>query len=108
MSPLSALREASAAPLRGELRYGLELARLVAERDFLRPEHHADAPPVLLVPGFMAGDRSLRVLAAWLRRRGSRTAAAGIRLNVDCAERAVGRDRGARAPAWRTAPVAGS
>lgn len=90
MSPLSALREASAAPLRGELRYGLELARLVAERDFLRPDHHADAPPVLLVPGFLAGDQSLRVLAAWLRRRGSRTAAAGIRLNVDCAERAVG------------------
>lgn len=90
MSPLSALRDASAAPLRGELRYGLELARLVAERDFLRPDHHADAPPVLLVPGFLAGDQSLRVLAAWLRRRGSRTAAAGIRLNVDCAERAVG------------------
>ena len=24
--------------------------------------------PVLLVPGFMAGDRSLRVLGAWLKR----------------------------------------
>ncbi|MHB8695792.1 MAG: esterase/lipase family protein, partial [Solirubrobacteraceae bacterium] len=77
--------------LRGELRYGLELARLAADRDFLRPERQADAPPVLLVPGFMAGDRSLAALRGWLRRRGSRTASAGIRLNVDCAERVVSR-----------------
>jgi triacylglycerol lipase len=89
MSPLTAPGDAFGLPLRGELRYGLELARLVTEREFLRPEHEADAPPVLLVPGFMAGDRSLGVLTAWLRRRGSWTAAAGIRLNVDCAERAV-------------------
>ena len=39
----------------------------------------------------MAGDASLAVLRAWLRRRGSRTSSAGMRLNVDCAERAVGR-----------------
>ncbi len=89
MSPLPAPGETSASPLRGELRYGLELARLVTEREFLRPEHRDDAPPVLLVPGFMAGDRSLGALAGWLRRRGSWTVAAGIRLNVDCAERAV-------------------
>jgi pimeloyl-ACP methyl ester carboxylesterase len=37
----------------------------------------------------MAGDQSLAVLAAWLRRRGSRTSAAGITVNVDCAERVV-------------------
>jgi pimeloyl-ACP methyl ester carboxylesterase len=37
----------------------------------------------------MAGDQSLAALGGWLRRRGSRTASAGIRLNVDCAERAV-------------------
>ena len=83
--------EAMAPPLRGELRYGFELARLVTDRDFLRPRRDPAAPPVLLVPGFMAGDRSLGVLSGWLRRRGSRTAAAGIRLNVDCAERAVAR-----------------
>ena len=46
---------------------------------------------MLLVPGFMAGDQSLSVLAGWLRRRGSRTARAGMLLNSDCAERAVGR-----------------
>jgi pimeloyl-ACP methyl ester carboxylesterase len=38
----------------------------------------------------MAGDQSLRVLAGWLGRRGSRTARAGILLNTDCAERAMG------------------
>jgi pimeloyl-ACP methyl ester carboxylesterase len=89
MPPLLASGEVPAAPLRGELRYGLELARLVADREFLRPVRSADAPAVLLVPGFMAGDQSLRVLSGWLRRRGSRTASAGIRLNVDCAERAM-------------------
>jgi pimeloyl-ACP methyl ester carboxylesterase len=78
-------------PLRGELRYGCELARLVRDPAFLHPTRHADAPPVLLVPGFMAGDASLAVLRGWLRRRGSRTSSAGLRLNVDCAERTVGR-----------------
>lgn len=78
-------------PLRGELRYGLELARLLRTRDFLRPGHQTDTPPVLLVPGFMAGDASLAVLRGWLRRRGSRVASAGMRLNVDCAERTVRR-----------------
>jgi len=78
-------------PLRGELRYGLEFARLVCDPTFLRPGRLADVPPVLLVPGLMAGDTSLAVLRGWLRRRGSRTSSAEIRLNVDCAERAVGR-----------------
>jgi pimeloyl-ACP methyl ester carboxylesterase len=83
------VRDVSDVPLRGELRYGLELARLLADRDFLRPVRRAGAPPVLLVPGFMAGDQSLAVLGSWLRRRGSRTAAAGMLFNVGCAERAV-------------------
>jgi triacylglycerol lipase len=77
--------------LRGELRYGLELARLVRDPAFLRPRRQVDAPPVLPVPGLMAGDASLAVLRGWLRRRGSRTSSAGMRLNVDCAERTIGR-----------------
>ena len=77
--------------LRGELRYGFEFARLVCDPTFLHPGRQADAPPVLLVPGFMAGDTSMAVLRGWLRRRGSRALSAGIRLNIDCAERAVGR-----------------
>jgi triacylglycerol lipase len=79
----------AAPPLRGELRYGLELARLLADREFLRPARAPNPMPALLVPGFMAGDQSLRILAGWLRRRGSQTAGAGMLLNADCAERAT-------------------
>lgn len=78
-------------PLRGELRYGPELARLLCDPAFLRPGRQTDPPPVLLVPGFMAADASLAMLRGWLRRRGSRTSSAGMRLNVDCSERAIGR-----------------
>jgi pimeloyl-ACP methyl ester carboxylesterase len=81
------MNEAVDPSLRGELRYGLELAGLFADREFVRPKRRPNASPVLLVPGFLAGDQSLSALAGWLRRRGSRTASAGIRLNVDCAER---------------------
>src|SRR5579859_5784182 len=85
----SALRQPADVPLRGELRYGLELARLSADPEFLRPRRRPDAAPVLLIPGFLAGDQSLAVMRGWLRRRGSRTGSTGIRLNVDCGERAV-------------------
>lgn len=92
-SPL-ALGDAAALPLRGELRYGLELARLTADREFVRPRRQPNAPPVLLVPGFMAGDGSLSVLRGWLARRGSPTAGSGMRLNVDCGERAAAQVEG--------------
>src|ERR1700746_2393080 len=82
--------EAPAAPLRGELRYGLELARLLATRDFHRPRRGAGrGAPVLLIPGVMASDGSLALMASWLRRRGSPTTGAGMLVNADCAERAV-------------------
>jgi pimeloyl-ACP methyl ester carboxylesterase len=89
VSSLPLTHEPANVPLRGELRYGWEFARLAAAPEFLRPERRVDAPPVLLVPGFLAGDQSLAALRAWLWRRGSLTAPAGIWLNVDCAERAV-------------------
>ena len=75
-----------AVPLRGELRYGLELARLLVDRDFRRPSRQLGDSAALLVPGFMAGDPSLGVLADWLRRRGARTQRAGVLLNTDCGE----------------------
>ncbi len=80
---------APVAPLRGELRYGMELARLFADGGFRRPARQLDAPAVLLVPGFMAGDGSLALLARWLRRRGSPTMGAGIVLNANCSERVL-------------------
>jgi hypothetical protein len=48
--------EAADVRLRGELRYGLEVARLGADGEFLFPMRAANSPPVLLVPGLMAGD----------------------------------------------------
>jgi pimeloyl-ACP methyl ester carboxylesterase len=71
--------------LRGEARYGLELARLVIDGELRSPRRSNDAPPVLLIPGFMAGDASLAVLATWLRRRGHRVKTSGIRMNIGCA-----------------------
>ncbi len=46
---------------------------------------------VLLVPGFLASDRSLLLMAHWLRRRGYRPWTGGMRANRDCADRTVAR-----------------
>ena len=51
----------------------------------------SDGPPVLLIPGFLAGDQSLGPLARHLAAAGYRPLPAGIQRNVDCSERAVGR-----------------
>jgi triacylglycerol lipase len=48
-----------------------------------------DGGPVLLIPGFLAGDGSLTVMADWLRRMGHRPQQSGIRLNVDCSNRCL-------------------
>src|SRR5687767_9087540 len=40
--------------------------------------------PVLLIPGFLAGDNSLGLMTHWLRGLGYRTKSAGIRANIDC------------------------
>jgi pimeloyl-ACP methyl ester carboxylesterase len=48
-----------------------------------------DAGPVVLVPGFMAGDATLSALARALRARGHRTYRSGIHANVDCTSRAL-------------------
>jgi triacylglycerol lipase len=80
----------SIAPWWGELRYSAELARVLARNGARARRTPPQAPPVLLIPGFMAGDGSLRVLGAWLRRRGHHVSMSGMRANVDCAERAMG------------------
>ena len=40
--------------------------------------------PVLLFPGFLAGDGSLATMTRWLRANGYCTRRAGIRANVGC------------------------
>jgi pimeloyl-ACP methyl ester carboxylesterase len=73
-----------------ELRWQAELARLLVDPVY-RGEGvpRGDGGPVLLIPGFLAGDASLAVMADWLRRMGHRPQDSGIAVNVDCSNRAV-------------------
>src|SRR5437016_13155767 len=50
-----------------------------------------DGRPVLLMPGFLAGDQTLVALALWLRRIGYSPHLCGFVTNVDCSDRAVDR-----------------
>ena len=50
---------------------------------------HGDGRAVLLIPGFLSGDWSLRVLDNWLKRVGYDTHLSGIRLNVQHSEHMV-------------------
>jgi pimeloyl-ACP methyl ester carboxylesterase len=79
------------APVWGELRYSGELVRLLADSRLRAPARQQQAPPVMLIPGFMAGDSSLGVMRHWLRRRGHRVAMSGMRLNVGCSGALVSR-----------------
>lgn len=75
-----------------ELRWQAELARLLVDPVYLgRGVPHGDGGPVLLIPGFLAGDASLSVMSSWLRRIGHDPHATGIVSNVDCSDRAVDR-----------------
>jgi triacylglycerol lipase len=47
--------------------------------------------PVLLIPGFMAGDPTLRAMSSMLRQQGFRTYRAQIRVNVGCTREAAER-----------------
>lgn len=73
-----------------ELRWQAELGRLLVDPVYRgQGVPHGDGGPVLLIPGFLAGDGSLTVMADWLRRIGHRPHASGIRLNVDCSNRCL-------------------
>jgi triacylglycerol lipase len=78
-------------PVWGELRYSGELARLLADGQLRAPRRSTPLAPVLLIPGFMAGDASLGVMRHWLRRRGHRVSMSGMLVNVGCAEQIVTR-----------------
>ena len=57
-----------------------------------------DGRPVVLLPGFAAGDYTLGPLTLWLRRIGYSATTCGIWLNAGCAERALLRIEGG----WKT------
>jgi pimeloyl-ACP methyl ester carboxylesterase len=50
-----------------------------------------DGRPVVLIPGFLAGDQTLAVLAGWLWRLGYHPHTTGMVANVDCSDRALDR-----------------
>ncbi len=75
-----------------ELRWQAELARLLVDPVY----HGRDVPrgngmPVVLIPGFLAGDSSLAVMAEWLERMGYRAHGSGIVFNVDCSNKVLHR-----------------
>ncbi len=50
-----------------------------------------DGRPVLLLPGFLAGDQTVSVMAAWLRALGYRPHFGSFVVNVDCSDRTIDR-----------------
>lgn len=75
-----------------ETRWMLEAARLLADPvAYGRGVQRGDGRPVLVMPGFLAGDDSLLMLRRWLRIVGYAPHTAGFRFNVDCSDRAVDR-----------------
>lgn len=75
-----------------ETRWQLELARLMVDPVWWGAGvHRGDGSPVLLIPGFLAGDASLSVMASWLRRIGYTPRRSGIAFNVRCADVTVDR-----------------
>jgi triacylglycerol lipase len=79
-------------PLWRESRLGFEAARLLRSpiwRGVGVPP--GEGRPVLLIPGFMAGDGTLATMAKWLRANGYWTRRAGIRANIGCSQDACDR-----------------
>jgi pimeloyl-ACP methyl ester carboxylesterase len=79
------LREARVITEAGRLAW----TRVCAGRpSYAEDRGQADVDPVVLVPGFLAGDATLSALARALRAQGHRTYRSGIHANVDCTARA--------------------
>jgi pimeloyl-ACP methyl ester carboxylesterase len=75
-----------------ETRWQLELGRLMLDPVLWGADvPRGDGRPVVLVPGFLAGDQTLLMLAAWLRRIGYRPSTCGFVANVRCSDRGVER-----------------
>jgi triacylglycerol lipase len=84
-----------------ETRATFELGRLLVD-----PVWHGtgvsygDGRPVILIPGFLAGDRTMSVIATWLRRVGYQPSFCGFVTNTDCSDRALDRVQRAVDAAW--------
>lgn len=79
-------------PLWREARVALEAAALRRSAVYRgRGVPTGERRPVLLIPGFLAGDASLKTMANWLRDAGYCTHRTGIRANLSCSEEACAR-----------------
>jgi pimeloyl-ACP methyl ester carboxylesterase len=89
---MSLMTRSARPPLWREARLGLEAAALLRD-PVLRGEGLRDGRgrPVMLIPGFMAGDASLGPMGGWLKRAGYRATRAGMRANVGCSGAMMGR-----------------
>ena len=85
-----------------ETRWTLELGRMLADpvwRSVGVPR--GDGRPVVLMPGFLAGDQTLLVIAAWLRRLGYRPRLCGFVANTGCSDRTLDRVERRVETLWR-------
>jgi triacylglycerol lipase len=86
-----------------ETRAGLELGRLLVDPVWQGTGvPRGDGRPVILIPGFLAGDRTLSVMSSWLTRVGYRPSFCGFITNTDCSDRALDRVERAVDAAWRS------
>ena len=84
--------ELATPPIWREGRAAGELAGLLRSDVWAAPpEAPVAGQPVLLVPGLLASDSTLTLMARWLKRAGYAPRRAGIAVNVDCSEAEMGR-----------------
>lgn len=80
--------ERTITPLWKEAKWGLEWARLRFSRVYYGVGvKRGDGSPVVLVPGFMAGDAMMLEMHWWLRRIGYRSFLSNIVWNNDCPDK---------------------
>jgi len=80
--------EQTLTPLWKEAKWGVEWARLRLNRVYYGVGvKRGDRSPIILVPGFMAGDAMMLELHWWLRRIGYRSFLSNIAWNNDCPDK---------------------
>jgi len=86
-----------------ETRAWLEFGRLLTDPVLYGGDGvpRGDGRPVVLMPGFLAGDQTLSVLAGWLRRVGYRPRVCGFISNTGCSDRALDRVERRVEALWR-------
>ena len=80
-----------------ELRWQAELGRLLIDPVYAgKGVPRGNGGPVMLIPGFLAGDSSMAVMAGWLERMGHGPHRSGIAWNVGCSTARSTRSRRGR------------